>query len=154
MGAGRTVDVPGEDGGIVISITTRRGYRWRGAECQHAQVLIDPQFSELECQTCQRKLNPIEWLSWLAQNWSDVQQMYQAARQEQARLPIRRRVKCDHCGSMARVTASDADERRRQASETARYREALEAIAEMQGNAIGDRAQRAARAALIRMEGE
>ena len=102
----KTVEVTDSDGAVVISITTRRGYRWSGdKECKHTQVTCDPEFAELTCVQCQRRLNPIEWVISLADRWAEVQHMYNAYREEYARLELRRRVKCDKCGEMTKVNA-------------------------------------------------
>jgi hypothetical protein len=152
--SGDTFDLPDEHGAVVISIETARRWRRREPECAHARVAVDPQYAELTCRDCQRKLNPIAWVASLAERWSAVQRMYRAAREEQARLELKRRAKCEHCGGFVRLTGNDADERRRQDSAAARYRSALETIAGIWGESLGDRAVRLAREALADPEPE
>ncbi len=145
------IDIPGNEGGIVISIEVAR--QWRQArECQHAQVTVDPTFAELICQGCARKLNPVEWIAWLASRWDSVMNSYRAARAENERLALKRKAKCRDCGSFVELRGNDADEKRRRAGAEARLRAALGRIAALRGEAAAELAPAIAREVLAQFE--
>jgi len=133
-----TVDIADEGGAIVISITTASRYRRRGDDCKHERVTIDAQYSEIVCDACQRRLNPIEWLAKLADRWKELQRLYRSVKNEQAQLAMKRRAKCTGCGSFITLRPSDDDCKRYEASEAARYRAALEDVATLRAGDINE----------------
>lgn len=104
---------PPEDGGEMLRIVRpysrdECNHRWRmvGAKQIDAHYLIREGETEVECGLCGTRLDPMFVLMRLAteeQQWSRTRKAYQ---DEMSRLNKRRRTKCDHCGQMARISAS------------------------------------------------
>lgn len=96
-----------------FGVTTQEKQR-----CLHRQVSLDTTHAELKCDTCEMRLNPIEWISNLVDEWHYIQRgitrwhdARRAAKAEQGALELKQRAKCQHCGKMTRVRGDPATAR-------------------------------------------
>jgi ribosomal protein S27E len=94
------IDLPGDDGKVISLEVVRADRRLRAIrkQCQHARVLIDTQLNNLECRDCGARLNPVEHLASLVEEWVHVKRLYEAYQKEKEYVESRKKVKCQHCG--------------------------------------------------------
>jgi len=124
------VDLTDETGATVISIEVLRARRVKSREeCHHVGIRVDEELAEVTCRDCGAKLSPIRWLTRISEHWADTMRLRKSAALERARLELKRRVKCFHCGEFMTLMGSREDEKRRRATKEARMEEALERIA-------------------------
>jgi len=160
------VDITDNEGAIVVSIDVLRGYRARALakdRCQHKRVLIDEMEAWFTCRDCDAKVNPVQWVMRLTEDWRHFVDTAKSARHEQARLDLRRWAVC-RCGERVYLVGRTEDEKKRQATREGIYEKALETISVLIPEAAGQYAAETARkalaeartagAALSRREGE
>jgi ribosomal protein S27E len=100
------VDLPDEKGNVISLEVVRESiyYRRLKKTCPHQAVTIDPLLSQIECRTCGEKLNPVEWLAMMAEEWGRVKRMYEDLITVRDEVETRQRVKCKHCGRLTPIS--------------------------------------------------
>lgn len=145
-----TVDITDEAGAVVISIETLRSARLvrpdKPGTCSHRRVLVDEVEAWLTCRDCSTKINPTSWVMLIANEWAHVRRTYLAARNESARLNLRKWVVC-RCGERIHLMSRPEDERARKESREFALEAALEHISilapEVAGRLAGEIARKA-----------
>lgn len=144
-------DLTSETGALVFSIEVLRRSRWEKEQakaCQHRRVSADLEVLDLTCRDCGARVNPVHWITEMADSWREVEESRAASRRERERLEQRRRVKCYHCGESVTLRASREDEKRWRETRTGRYETALETIAVLVPGAAAQHAANIAKVAL------
>lgn len=72
-------------------------------DCKHMRVAIDPELAELTCRDCQQKLNPIQYITRIAQQFSTWEHERERIREARAQLAERKQCRCTKCGEMTEV---------------------------------------------------
>lgn len=97
------IDLPGiVEGDNVISIEVARKHRFERT-CQHYRIYIDPDFAEIECRDCERKLNPVEWLAFMVGEWARVERLFKMYRDAKTLYDEKEKAQCQHCKRMTRI---------------------------------------------------
>lgn len=96
------VDLPDKDGGNVISIEVAREY-YSEKRCQHRKVTVDSRLSYLKCRDCKETINPVWWITRLAENWYRVKNLYEQNRNAAKLFEEKQRTRCQHCGRITKV---------------------------------------------------
>ncbi len=96
------VDLSDNEGGNVISIEVAREI-YIEKRCKHRKVMVDGQLSFIKCRDCKQSINPIWWITRLAQEWHRVKQMMEDYRLSRKLYEEKTRTKCEHCQRMTRV---------------------------------------------------
>lgn len=96
------VDLPDENGGNVISIEVAREL-YNEKRCQHRKVTVDEKLSHIKCRDCKETINPIWWITQLAQKWSRVKALYEKNRAAAKLYEEKQRTRCEHCGRITKV---------------------------------------------------
>lgn len=104
---------PGEDEPMlkVVEQTWRNGecnhrYRIEGVATRSANYLIREGETEVECGLCGMRLDPMFVLRILAREETKWQRSREQYTDEMRRLSERQRTKCQHCGSITRISRS------------------------------------------------
>lgn len=74
-----------------------------GKKCKHAHVQVDRKLAELTCLDCKERLNPIEYIAWVAEGiagWEYERQQIKKAREQYAE---RKTCRCTKCGEMTEI---------------------------------------------------
>lgn len=87
----------------VISLTEARN-KYRPGRCLHNHIEVDEELGTVLCTDCGEKLNPVAVLARFAKEETRWEQRREAAKAEQAKLDLRSRTKCQHCGQMTRIS--------------------------------------------------
>ena len=100
------VNLDDVDGNNVVSIETFRESQkereWK-KKCNHSSVIVDRSLTFIECKTCGKQLNPVEWILELADHWEHVRRRTEDLRNAIAEYDKRKRFKCRHCGQFSPV---------------------------------------------------
>lgn len=86
----------------VISLQEARN-RFRADRCQHKHMTVDEDLSEVTCDDCGAKLNPVAVLTRFAREESRWQREAARLRELHQALDARVRCRCQHCGQMTRI---------------------------------------------------
>lgn len=101
------IDLPDADGSNVITLSVvRESRRLReigGTRCSHMNVTTDTTLAELKCGDCGERLNPVEYLAGLAEEWHRIERLYFQYREAKAAYDAKGRCRCEHCGKLTRV---------------------------------------------------
>jgi hypothetical protein len=76
--------------------------RWL-TKCKHAHVQVDRKLAELTCLDCKERLNPIEYIAWVAEGlvgWEHERQRIIEARKQYAE---RKQCRCTNCGEITEI---------------------------------------------------
>ncbi len=71
--------------------------------CGHSVIIVDEYKSEVECESCGEKLNPIAILLRIASEESIWKVKIQGIKAMEKRLEERRRVKCEFCHKLTKI---------------------------------------------------
>ena len=73
--------------------------------CWHRSgYLVDERLAEVTCAACKAKLNPIWVLQQLTMAENRFHDLHARYQDELVRLNARSRTRCEHCGSMTRIS--------------------------------------------------
>jgi ribosomal protein S27E len=99
------IELPGDDGKVISLEVRRASFEARRLRrtCTHSRVWMDTSLAELECQDCGEKLNPVEYLANLVEEWARIERLYAMYRQEREYVATRKKVKCRHCGHFTNI---------------------------------------------------
>lgn len=95
--------IPVDDEPTNVIILSEVVSRYRYDKCQHKRVLIDEVESEVECQDCGKRLNPMVVLARLAREESRLKVRIEQLKELNQQLDKKRKTKCSHCGHMTDV---------------------------------------------------
>jgi hypothetical protein len=73
------------------------------SECQHMRVAVDPELAELFCRDCKAKLNPIQYIVRIAQQFTNWEYEHERIKQARAQLEERKQCRCTKCGEMTDI---------------------------------------------------
>jgi hypothetical protein len=71
--------------------------------CKHLRVEVDPELAELTCRDCKVKLNPIQYIVSIAQQFVRWEYEYERIKVARAQLAERKQCRCTKCGEMTEV---------------------------------------------------
>lgn len=74
-----------------------------GKRCRHAHVQVDRKLAELTCLDCKERLNPIEYIAWVAEGiagWEYERQQIKKAREQYAEI---KKCRCTKCGEWTEI---------------------------------------------------
>lgn len=91
-----------EPGDKVISIEVARKALF-DRKCKHYEVEIDPSLAFIECRQCKEKLNPVEWLAFMTEEWERITRLYKLYVEAKALYDEKQRTQCEHCKKITRV---------------------------------------------------
>lgn len=99
------IDLPDEAGNVISMEVKRATFDSRrfNKTCPHRSVFIDTAASEIECQACGIKMNPVEYLANLVDEWHRVQYMYEKYNAAIELLKDKQKCRCQHCGKFTEV---------------------------------------------------
>lgn len=100
------INLPDKNGENVISIEVARE-RFDAKHCKHRKVTVDEKLSYLKCRDCKETVNPIWWITRLAQEWWRVKNLYEQNRRAAALFEEKQRTRCEHCGRFTKVNAPE-----------------------------------------------
>ncbi len=106
------IDIRDGNEAIVISLdVVRKGreHRRHTEECAHDAIEIDTLKTELTCTKCGTKINPVEWIAMIAEDWSRINWRYQEVARLNKAIDMKRRTKCEHCGKVTKVNYPKAE---------------------------------------------
>lgn len=72
--------------------------------CRHERFTIDKRLAQVECRDCKAVLDPMFALTKLAEKETRYHELHARYQDEMARLAQRTKTKCEHCGSMTRIS--------------------------------------------------
>jgi ribosomal protein S27E len=99
------IELPGDDGNVISLEVHRASFQARRLRktCTHSRVLMDTSLAELMCRDCGEKLNPVEYLAYLVEEWARIERLYAMYNQEKEYVETRKKVKCRHCGHFTNI---------------------------------------------------
>lgn len=107
-------DLSDPAGGRVISIEVHRKSRF-DRECLHYHVDINTDLAEIQCQDCKQRLNPVEWIAFLTEEWERITRLYNLYIEAKKLFDEKQRTRCEHCAKITRVNPpTDFDKRMRE----------------------------------------
>lgn len=98
------VELPDSAGENVISISVVRKTRF-SRDCRHRQVEVDPVLAEVECKSCGKNVNPIEWIAMMAEEWDRVKELYRLHKDAADVWEEKQRTQCQFCKRITPVNA-------------------------------------------------
>jgi hypothetical protein len=72
-------------------------------DCKHIRVEVDPELMELTCRDCKLKLNPIQYIVRVAQQFVSWEYERDRIKLARAQLEERKQCRCTKCGQMTEV---------------------------------------------------
>jgi ribosomal protein S27E len=106
------IDLPDEYGNVVSLVVRRESLskkRFSG-RCQHTKLIVDEDFTTLECRSCGKHLNPVEWLAKVAEFYRGLQRERSRYESAKNRYEAKSRCKCEHCGKITRIKPASNSE--------------------------------------------
>ena len=99
------INLPDETGNVISMEVKRENFYTRRLmkTCTHSSVFIDTAASEIECKAYGIKLNPIEYLANLVNEWQRVQWLYERTNAAIELLKDKQKARCQHCGKYTQV---------------------------------------------------
>jgi hypothetical protein len=99
------IDLPAE-GADVISLTLVRDSRLARKftkKCTHNRIEVDTTLSEMLCLDCKEKLNPVQWVADMIEEWHRIDDLTRRNREAAANYEAKRRCRCEHCNKITNV---------------------------------------------------
>jgi len=91
---------PNSDNIVLLSVA--RKY-FKGVQCEHKKIVVDPDLQDVECESCGEKLNPIAILMRFALEESRWTTENINRRELLKKMEEKKRCKCQHCGRMTGI---------------------------------------------------
>ena len=109
------LELDGLDGNDnVISIEVARKMLFE-RKCRHYNVYVDTTLEGIECRDCKERLNPVEWLAFMTEEWERISRLYRLYTEAKALYDEKQKTQCEHCKKITRVNPpSDFTKRMRQ----------------------------------------
>lgn len=99
------VDLPAE-GAEVISLTLIRESRFGRRftkRCAHSNVQVDTTLADLLCLNCNEKLNAVQWVADMIEEWHRITDLTRRNREAAANYEAKKRCRCQHCQKITNV---------------------------------------------------
>ena len=105
------VELPGIDGGNVISLEVRRRAMFKDEGCAHMSIVVQRDLTTVECRTCgEKNLSPVEWISKMVEEWFRIKNLIAQYKTAVARFEAKQRTRCEHCRKITKVNPATAAE--------------------------------------------
>jgi len=93
-------DISQQPTNIICLSEARRSYK----KCGHKNMTVDAELSELVCDDCGDRLNPIAILVRFSHEESRWKWQRDALMEERERIEAKSKCKCQHCGKITKIT--------------------------------------------------